>query len=182
MVTGKDDDYFVRIDETLVGRKPGASAGARARQLRSADSVGALTSRILGRHTDERAWAKEAFGERVVGWMLGRLPEGWYVFHDVPVGNRGTNIDHILVGPAGVFILNTKYFSGTVRVAPRPIRVNGVPKDFLPRSVHEAGRAARRCQRRSAVRSRFGRSSRSPRTSSTSPGSPSTCASEALGA
>jgi hypothetical protein len=33
----------------------------------------------------------------------------WTVLHSVPVGTGSTDIDHIAIGPAGVFTLNTKY-------------------------------------------------------------------------
>ncbi|HEU5080508.1 MAG TPA: nuclease-related domain-containing protein [Opitutaceae bacterium] len=46
-------------------------------------------------------------GERLVGEELGRLRlRGYSVFHDVPFD--GSNIDHILVGPGGVFAVTTK--------------------------------------------------------------------------
>lgn len=49
-------------------------------------------------------------GERAVGQYLERLREGGYqVFHDV-VGS-GFNIDHVLIGPAGVFTVETKTWS-----------------------------------------------------------------------
>jgi hypothetical protein len=53
-------------------------------------------------------------GERAVGQFLERLREGGYhVFHDV-VG-VGFNVDHVLVGPAGVFTIETKTWSKPVR-------------------------------------------------------------------
>lgn len=46
-------------------------------------------------------------GERVVGQYLDRMRgAGYRVFHDV-VG-EGFNLDHVLVGPAGVFTIETK--------------------------------------------------------------------------
>lgn len=49
-------------------------------------------------------------GERVVGEYLGGLrTRGYRVFHDV-VGPR-FNLDHVLVGPAGVFTIETKTWS-----------------------------------------------------------------------
>lgn len=49
-------------------------------------------------------------GERAVGQYLERLREqGFQVFHDV-VGT-GFNVDHILIGPAGVFTIETKTWS-----------------------------------------------------------------------
>lgn len=46
-------------------------------------------------------------GERVVGEHLNRLmADGFEVFHDVPFD--GFNIDHVVVGPPGVFAIETK--------------------------------------------------------------------------
>ena len=46
-------------------------------------------------------------GERSVGQMLEPLREkGYRVFHDIP--GDGFNIDHAIVGPAGVFTIETK--------------------------------------------------------------------------
>ncbi len=51
------------------------------------------------------------FGERIVAECLDPLKQlGWRIFHDVPCQNNGTkfNIDHIAVGPQGVFVIETK--------------------------------------------------------------------------
>lgn len=51
------------------------------------------------------------FGERVVGEALEPLKaQGWRVFHDVPCSANGNafNIDHVAVGPTGVYVIETK--------------------------------------------------------------------------
>lgn len=49
-------------------------------------------------------------GELATAQLLGPLlAEGWQLFHDIPLP-RG-NIDHVLVGPGGVFAVETKYRS-----------------------------------------------------------------------
>jgi hypothetical protein len=49
-------------------------------------------------------------GEKVVGQFLERLREnGYQVFHDL-IG-AGFNVDHVLIGPAGVFTVETKTWS-----------------------------------------------------------------------
>lgn len=51
------------------------------------------------------------FGERVVGEALEPLKaQGWRVFHDVPGVDNGRkfNIDHVAVGPTGVYVIETK--------------------------------------------------------------------------
>jgi hypothetical protein len=49
-------------------------------------------------------------GEKIVGEYLERLREqGYKVFHDVL--SDGFNIDHVLIGPAGIFTIETKTWS-----------------------------------------------------------------------
>jgi hypothetical protein len=61
-----------------------------------------------------------ASAEEHVGSLLEELPvHDWLVIHDASLG-RG-NVDHILIGPAGVFTIETKSHPGPVRVG----RVHG---------------------------------------------------------
>jgi hypothetical protein len=61
-----------------------------------------------------------ASGEEHVGGLLdGMSDRGWRVIHDASLG-RG-NVDHILIGPPGIFTIETKSHPGPVRVA----RVHG---------------------------------------------------------
>jgi Nuclease-related domain len=61
-----------------------------------------------------------AAGEEQVGGLLdGLTGRGWHAIHDVSLG-RG-NVDHIAIGPGGVFTVETKSHAGPVRVA----RVHG---------------------------------------------------------
>jgi hypothetical protein len=56
-----------------------------------------------------------ASGEEHVGGLLDEMSDsGWEVIHDASLG-RG-NVDHILIGPAGVFTVETKSHSGPIRV------------------------------------------------------------------
>ena len=111
--------------------------------LRHATPVRTLLARVLGISTDERARRRGAKGERVTGWWLGRLPEGWFAFHDIPVGERGMSIDHVVIGPGGVFTISTKTLGGAIRVNPRSVVHNGSRTTLLPRATAEALRAAR---------------------------------------
>jgi hypothetical protein len=61
-----------------------------------------------------------ATGEEQVGGLLDQMSDlGWSVIHDASLG-RG-NVDHILIGPPGIFTIETKSHPGPVRVA----RVHG---------------------------------------------------------
>jgi hypothetical protein len=56
-----------------------------------------------------------AAGEEHVGGLLDQLAsDGWRVIHDASLG-RG-NVDHIVIGPGGVFTVETKSHPGPVRV------------------------------------------------------------------
>jgi hypothetical protein len=56
-----------------------------------------------------------AAGEEHVGGLLQELTEsGWSVIHDASFGHG--NIDHIVLGPAGLFVVETKSHPGPVRV------------------------------------------------------------------
>ena len=57
-------------------------------------------------------------GEKAVGQFLERLrADGYQVFHDV-VG-AGFNVDHVLIGPGGIYTIETKTWSKPARGEPR---------------------------------------------------------------
>lgn len=57
-----------------------------------------------------------ARGEEQVGGLLDGLEGGdWQAIHDASLGHG--NVDHILIGPGGVFTVETKSHPGPVRVA-----------------------------------------------------------------
>lgn len=65
-----------------------------------------------------RALRQGIDGEKAVGQYLERLrSEGYEVFHDL-IGD-GFNVDHIAVGPAGVFTIETKTWSKPAQGEPR---------------------------------------------------------------
>ncbi|HEX6152222.1 MAG TPA: nuclease-related domain-containing protein [Solirubrobacterales bacterium] len=90
------------------------------------------TRRVAGQHAREQArrrewlrflggsfrrnfetWSRGAEGEEAVGQILESLSEtGWHVIHDVSLG-RG-NIDHVVVGPGGLFTVETKSHRGKI--------------------------------------------------------------------
>ncbi|WP_299057088.1 nuclease-related domain-containing protein [uncultured Nocardioides sp.] len=103
--------------------------------------------RLMGRHSDERAWRIGAKGERLVGEELRRLSgrdPRWTALHAIPVGRRGADIDHLLMGPGGVFALNTKHHpDARIRVNGSTFTVNGHRVPYVHRSEREAERATR---------------------------------------
>jgi hypothetical protein len=61
----------------------------------------------------------------------------------VPISSTGTDVDHLLIGPAGVFPINTKAVSGHVWVGRARILVNGHRKEYVRKSETEARRVHR---------------------------------------
>jgi hypothetical protein len=98
-------------------------------------------ARLLGSHVDERE-VPGATRERLAGVWLGRLPEGWFVFHDVPAGERDATIEQVVIGPGGVFTIATKNLTGSIRVNPRSILHEGRRTSFLARASADACRVA----------------------------------------
>jgi len=62
-----------------------------------------------------RAWQRGAKGERQTARLLGRLGrEGYVVFHDLAMPDSPANLDHLVVGPSGVFVIDSKQWTGHV--------------------------------------------------------------------
>jgi hypothetical protein len=69
-----------------------------------------------------RSWSTGADGEVIVGRSLDRLEsKGVVTLHDRRVPGSRANIDHISVGPSGIFLVETKCYRGA-RVATSGIR------------------------------------------------------------
>jgi hypothetical protein len=117
---------------------------ARRRQERP---VRAYLGRVLQAPTDERAWRIGAEGEAIVARelvTLARRDPRWGFLHSIPVGNRGSDIDHVVVGPGGVFTLNAKHHPGAqIWVGANTFMVNGHRQPYIRNSRHEAERASR---------------------------------------
>ena len=94
---------------------------------------------------DEEAigWYRGVIGERRVAAVLDQLGTEWTVLHSVPVGRGTSDIDHIVIGHAGVFTINTKYSPGRkVWTAGYGMYVDGHPQAYVRNSVNEAARAS----------------------------------------
>jgi hypothetical protein len=87
---------------------------------------------LLKRPQHIDAWRSGAAGERAVGDMLDRMrAEGVVAVHDRRVPGRRTNIDHIAVSPAGVFVVDTKNVAGKVAASRRGLTVAGRRQDKM---------------------------------------------------
>ena len=62
-----------------------------------------------------RAWQRGAAGEQQTARLLDRLGRDGYVsFHDLAMPDSPANLDHLVVGPSGVFVTGSKQWTGQV--------------------------------------------------------------------
>jgi TM2 domain-containing membrane protein YozV len=69
---------------------------------------------VIGFDVHSLPWMWGHLGERWTEEQLDRLGDAWLIEHDVP-RKRG-NWDHIVVGPPGVFLLDSKFFHETTTI------------------------------------------------------------------
>ena len=142
----------VPVDD-LADNQPGAGVRARAKAEYEANCkrapIAARFLRVINADTDERSWRVGATGEEAVGVRLERLHHhGWQVLHSIPVGEGDADIDHVLIGPGGVFTVNTKNHPGKrIWVAGNTIQINGHYHPYIRNARFEAQRASRMLSR-----------------------------------
>ncbi len=130
--------------DDLASSAPGSAARTHSAELRRRHPVLTVLARAVGMRTTARSFAIGARGERAVGRRLNRwaAAAGWHVLHAVPVGHRGADIDHVVIGPFGMVTVNTKTTSTSVWVGQFGMVVGRTKVDYLPKSRAEARRAA----------------------------------------
>jgi Nuclease-related domain len=101
----------------------GLAAGALAAQagLPWAGLAGLTVAVLVGWRlrfrpsTQARAWQRGATGERHTARLLDRLGRDGYVsFHDLTTPDSHANLDHLVLGPSGVFVIDSKQWTGHV--------------------------------------------------------------------
>ncbi|MGN6782010.1 MAG: nuclease-related domain-containing protein, partial [Marmoricola sp.] len=96
-------DPAPRVWEDISGHRAGSAVREQALAAREAQGkVRHFLARVLDVKTEERAWRVGAAGEQAVAAQLAKLGPGWRVLHSIEVGDRGSDIDHVLIGPGGV--------------------------------------------------------------------------------
>jgi len=83
------------------------------------------------------SFLKGARGEERVARELGFLPAEFTVFHGLPLkgGGRmlsGDDLDHVILGPSGVFVIETKNWAGSVTIEKGAIICDGRVPDRPP--------------------------------------------------
>ena len=159
-----DDDAYWHADrkvvECLACRPELATPGASAERIATQKTdrrvqstrerhphIGGLLLAIRDTPQPEKAWASGAVGERVVGKTLEGLATRcpMYVLHDRRMLGSRANIDHIVVAPSGIWVIDAKrYQDKLVQTKFRGMRstlvVGGSAKRQLTAGVtHQAG-------------------------------------------
>ena len=135
------------VPESLGLRRPATSVIAECLRVQATVPPNTAVQRFfgvspLGREAEP--WYVGALGELDVARRLGALGPGWFVLHSVPVGSGSSDLDHVAIGPAGVFTINTKHHRGqNVWVGGRRILVNGQRTDHLRNAKYEAKRTSK---------------------------------------
>lgn len=110
-------------------------------------------SRVFGTdplRPENLSWYKGALGEIAVGGILKSLGPEWTVLHAVPVGAGTSDIDHVLIGPAGIFTINTKNHAGQpIWVGGQVLMVAGKKQRHIYNASYEATRAGNLLSKRS---------------------------------
>lgn len=122
-------DQHLPPDEAPQPTFDGGTAGASARReyerrktkredrvkFRFGDRLGRVVLALTDDPQSTRAWAIGARGEEKLAAALEGI-EGLRVLNDRRVpGSRG-NIDHIVLAPAGIFVVDAKHFEGRIEI------------------------------------------------------------------
>ena len=68
---------------------------------------------------DASAWQRGAAGERRTARLLAPLERhGWAVLHDLAIPGSQANLDHVVIGPGGVFVIDSKHYRGRLQLDP----------------------------------------------------------------
>jgi Nuclease-related domain len=66
---------------------------------------------------DTLAWWRGAQGEQRTARLLAPLERrGWAVLHDLAIPGSRANIDHLVIGPGGVVVIDSKQYRGRLRL------------------------------------------------------------------
>jgi len=58
------------------------------------------------------SWRKGLEGEKTVNKFLEGLPQDYFIFYDVKLPGSKGNIDNVVIGPNGIFVVETKNYTG----------------------------------------------------------------------
>jgi hypothetical protein len=73
----------------------------------------ALAAEFWGRRATTESWRKGAEGEQRLRQLLdGLRRHGYVVLHDLAIPGSSANVDHLVIGPTGVWVIDAKNYTG----------------------------------------------------------------------
>jgi hypothetical protein len=138
---------FAGID-ALLSRSAGYSVATECLRVQSAAEDLDPSLRTANKVTlapEAWSWYTGAIGEIAVGKILAALGPAWFVRHAVPIRTGTKDVDHLVIGPGGVFAINTKHHAGaSIWIGDHVIRVNRSNTGHLRDAVRDRDDVARR--------------------------------------
>lgn len=114
----------------------GDSARQKLERLRQQEAE--CETRLASLRKQIAAWERGLEGESKIAEVLSGLPSGWWVLHDRRKGPRSpANIDHIVIGPTGVHVIDTKNWSGRLWIGDKGVICGRTPMTDETRSLAE---------------------------------------------
>ncbi len=109
---------------------------AREQRIRTAHpKLGGLILALSDEPQSTKAWERGAVGEELLAKRLADLPDTFRVLHDRRIRGTKANIDHIAIGPSGVWVIDAKRYKdkrpelrvegGIIRRRVESLRVGG---------------------------------------------------------
>jgi hypothetical protein len=146
------DELETHVDfagiQALSSRSAGYSVAAKCLQVQAdaeARDPALKSAKGVRLHDDAWSWYVGALGEIQVGEMLKQLGPGWFVRHAVPIGAGTKDVDHLVIGPTGIFAINTKHHAdASIWVGDVVLRVNNGNTHHLKQAVSDGRDVARR--------------------------------------
>ena len=135
------------LPDGLVDHRPGQSAITELLAAQTQLPQRSLLGRIVGQSpltSETHQLYQAAVGEIEVGDALEALGDGWVVLHSLPVAAGASDIDHLVIGPSGVYIVATRnHAKQTVWASQRTLMVGGVRHPDIRNMEYEMGRVER---------------------------------------
>jgi hypothetical protein len=90
-----------------------------------------------------QSWSCGKMGESAVTRALCRLPDEYVLLNDLMLPDGKGNVDHLVIGPSGLFVIETKNYSGNVKCDRDDWFVNGKKIGSLSRQAKRNAMAIR---------------------------------------
>jgi hypothetical protein len=119
-----------------------AGAGADEQSRRHEKKIADLEAQLEAERRRKAAWAAGAEGERRVGAALEALGPAWRIVHDVHwPGRPKANLDHVAVGPTGIWVVDAKNWTGRVTTTDGVLRQDGYRRNECTDAAERAAAA-----------------------------------------